>query len=318
MADPHLSVVLPACNEREAVEGSLAEVFAALAQLPQPSEVLVVDDGSTDGTAELVEAQIERQPSLRLIRLSRRFGKESALAAGLEHARGAYVALLDADLQDPPGEMLQMLAKAEQGYDVVYGVRRSRRSGLLRWLGYRAFYRLLRLISDLPVPLDSGDFSVLSRRVVDAIDRLPERHRFLRGMRTWVGFRQCGHLYDRPERRAGRSKYSLKDLCDLAVLGFLSCGRRPLAIVFQLGVALVGSGAAIGIAWAVLAASRAGEPWAAIAPWLTVLLVLAGVQLIAIGIVGAYLGRVLDQVEGRPRYLVERTVNCPPPTAPRP
>ncbi len=315
MAEPHLSVVLPAFNERDTLAVSLAEVFAALATLAQPSEVLVVDDGSTDGTAELVEGLIAEQPSLRLIRLSRNFGKESALCAGLEHASGRFVALLDADLQDPPGEMLQMLAKAEQGFDVVYGVRRSRRSGLLRWLGYRVFYRLLRLVSDLPVPLDSGDFSVLSRRAVDAIDRLPERHRFLRGMRTWVGFRQCGHLYDRPARRAGVSKYSLVDLIDLAVLGFLSCGRRPLAIVFQLGVGLVVLGSTIGIACAAAAAWGEG-PWQ-VAPWMTVLLVLAGVQLIAIGIVGAYLGRVLDQVEGRPRYLVDRTVNCPPPNAPR-
>lgn len=311
VVEPHLSVVLPAFNERDALEASLAELFAALAGLQQPSEVVVVDDGSTDGTAAFVEERIVQHPSLRLVRLSRNFGKESALAAGLDHARGRFVALLDADLQDPPAEMLQMLAKAEQGYDVVYGVRRSRRSGLVRWLGYRAFYRLLRLFSELPVPLDSGDFSVLSRRVVDAIDRLPERHRFLRGMRTWVGFRQCGHLYDRPERRAGTSKYSLRDLCDLAVLGFLSCGRRPLAIAFYLGVVLVvlGAGLLVAGAWS------GNGPLAAL--WLPVLVALGGVQLIAIGIVGAYLGRVLDQVEARPRYIVERTSNCAPPAAER-
>jgi dolichol-phosphate mannosyltransferase len=317
MAEPQLSVVLPAFNERDTLAVSLEAVFAALAGLPQPSEVLVVDDGSTDDTAALVEGLIGQHPSLRLIRLSRNFGKEGALCAGLEHARGRYVALLDADLQDPPGEMLQMLAKAEQGHDVVYGVRRSRRSGLVRWLGYRVFYRLLRTVSDVPMPLDSGDFCVLSRRVVDAIGKLPERHRFLRGLRTWVGFRQCGHLYDRPARRAGTSKYSLRDLCELAVLGFLSCGRRPLAIAFHLGVALVGFGIANGIAWWVSLAWWEHGTWQAMAPWMTLLLVLAGVQLIAVGILGAYLGRVLDQVEARPRYLVERTVNCPPPAAGR-
>lgn len=311
MVEPHLSVVLPAFNEREVIAASLAELFAVLARLPQPAEVLVVDDGSTDGTAAIVEAQIVTSPSLRLIRLSRNFGKESALCAGLEHARGRYVALLDADLQDPPGELLPMLALAEQGHDVVYGVRRSRRSGLLRWLGYRAFYRLLRLLSDLPMPLDSGDFSVLSRRVVDAVNRLPERRRFLRGLRTWVGFRQCGHLYDRPERKAGASKYSLRDLCELAALGFLSCGRRPLAIAFLLGLLLVGIGLACGVAWAL-------EVGATMAPMLTVVLIPCGVQLLAVGIVGAYVGRVLDQVEARPRYLIERTVNCPPPIAPVP
>ena len=311
MVEPHLSVVLPAFNEREGIAGSLGEVFAVLARLPQPSEVLVVDDGSTDGTADLVEARIAEQPTLRLIRLSRNFGKESALCAGLEHARGRFVALLDADLQDPPGELLPMLAQAEAGHDVVYGVRRSRRSGLLRWLGYRAFYRLLRWLSHLPMPLDSGDFSVLSRRVVDAVKRLPGPRPFLRGLRTWVGFRQCGHPYDRPERAAGASKYALRDLCDLAVLGFLSCSRRPLAIAFHLGLLLV----ALGLSCVAMWASGIGLT---LAPVLAVVLVPCGVQLVAIGIVGAYVGRVLDQVEGRPRYIVERTVNCLPPAGPSP
>lgn len=316
MAEPHLSVVLPAFNERDTLAVSLGEVFAALAALPRPSEVLVVDDGSTDGTAALVEEQIGRQPSLRLIRLSRNFGKESALCAGLEHARGAYVALLDADLQDPPGEMLRMLATAEQGFDVVYGVRRSRRSGLVRWLGYRIFYRLLRLVGAWRMPLDSGDFAVLSRRVVDALNGLPERNRFLRGLRTWVGFRQCGHPYDRPARCAGLSKYSLRALFDLAVLGFLSSARLPLALAFFVGLLLVAAGGAWGLQmllWQLLYdAPPQGYATAVLA-----VLVIGGVQLVAVGIVGAYLGRVLDQVENRPRYLIERTVNCPPPGSAR-
>lgn len=316
MVEPHLSVVLPAFNERETIAASLDELFAALATLAQPWEVLVVDDGSTDGTAELVEQRIAERPTLRLVRLSRNFGKESALAAGLDRVRGAFTALLDADLQDPPGEMLQMLAKAEQGYDVVYGVRRSRRSGLVRWLGYRLFYRLLRLVSDVPMPLDSGDFSVVSRRVVDEVNRLPERHRFLRGLRTWVGFRQCGHLYDRPARRTGRSKYSLRQLFDLAVLGFLSCARLPLALAFFLGIGLVAGGALWALqmlVWTVAYGIGPGER----APLGLSILVLGGVQLITVGIVGAYLGRVLDQVEARPRYVVDRTVNCAEPTAGR-
>ncbi|MBL9077750.1 MAG: glycosyltransferase family 2 protein [Planctomycetes bacterium] len=302
MVAPHVSVVLPAHNEREVIAGAIDEVFAALAAAGHAAEVIVVDDGSTDGTDAAVEALIAQRPTLRLIRLARNFGKESALAAGLDAAQGAYVALLDADLQDPPQEMVAMLATAERGHDVVYGVRRSRRSGWLRWLGYRVFYRLLRLVSDLPMPLDSGDFSVLSRRAVDALNRLPERNRFLRGLRSWVGFRQCGHLYDRPARRAGATKYSLRSLWNLAVLGFLSCGRRPLAAAFFVGLAVVLAG---------LVAAVVGA-----AAVLVAVLVLGGVQLVAVGILGAYLARVLDQVEGRPCYLVERTVNCAAP-APR-
>lgn len=303
MAAPNVTVVLPAHNERAGIATAIAEVYAALEPTGRSLEVVVVDDGSDDGTDAAVEALIAERPTLRLVRLSRNFGKESALAAGLAAAAGDHVALLDADLQDPPQELVPMLAQAEAGFDVVYGVRRSRRSGLVRWLGYRLFYRLLRLVSDLPMPLDTGDFCVLSRRVVQVLEALPERSRFLRGLRTWVGFRQCGHLYDRPARQVGETKYSLADLCDLAVLGFLSSSRRPLAVAFFLGLALVVVGL---VALALLQPAS-----------LVVALELGGVQLVMLGVLGAYLGRVLDQVEGRPRYVVERTVNCDAPLGPR-
>ncbi|HEX5053510.1 MAG TPA: glycosyltransferase family 2 protein [Planctomycetota bacterium] len=310
MEETQLSVVLPAFNERDTIAGSLAELIAALQGRGRSWEVIVVDDGSTDGTSDRVAELIEQQPCLRLIRLSRNFGKENALSAGLVAARGDFVAILDADLQDPPAVMLEMLAKAETGFDVVYGVRRSRRGQLTKRFCYALYYRLLKFVSEPAVPLDSGDFCVLSRRVVDALNRMPERNRFLRSLRTWVGFAQCGHPYDRPERRTGKSKYTTARLFDLATTGVLASSRLPLMLSIHLGLLLAGIGflwALKVLAWKVLY-DTAPQGFAAS---IVAILVVGGCQLIAIGVMGTYLGRVLDQAENRPSYIIDRTINCP-------
>jgi dolichol-phosphate mannosyltransferase len=310
MEATHLSVILPAFDERDTIGHSLEELFAALAHARGPWEVIVVDDGSGDGTSDLVAGIIECEPRLRLIRLSRNFGKEGALAAGLAAASGDYVAILDADLQDPPAVMLEMLAKAEAGHDVVYGVRRSRRATPLKRAAYAVYYRLLKSIAEPAVPLDSGDFCVLSRRVVDAVNRLPERNRFLRTLRAWVGFRQVGHPYDRAGRRSGTSKYTWPRLFDLAAVGFVSSSRAPLKLSIWLGLLLAG----LGFVWAIkvllwkILYDTAPQGFAAS---IVAILVVGGSQLVAIGVMGYYLGRVLDQVENRPGYVIDRTVNCP-------
>ncbi|MBL8733710.1 MAG: glycosyltransferase family 2 protein [Planctomycetes bacterium] len=310
MAETYLSVVLPAFEEKDTIAGSLAALFAALDGQPRGYEVVVVDDGSSDGTASEVEKMIVVRPTLRLIRLSRNFGKESALAAGLAAAQGQFVGVLDADLQDPPAVLLEMLARAESGYDVVYGVRRRRRGGLVLRACYAVYYRLLRLVSEPAVPIDSGDFSVLSRRAVDAVNRLPERNRFLRGLRAWVGFPQVGHPYDRPARCSGRSKYTWSRLFRLAAVGVLSSSRLPLLLAIHLGVLLAG----LGFVWALKVViwhfvyGTAPQGFSAL---IVAILVVGGAQLIGIGVLGFYLGRVLDQVEHRPAYVIERTCNCP-------
>ena len=310
MEATHLSVILPAFDERETIGGSLAELFASLAGLGRPWEVIVVDDGSMDGTSDVVAAAIEREPRLRLIRLSRNFGKESALAAGLAAAAGEFVAILEADLQDPPAVMLEMLALAEAGHDVVYGVRRSRRAAPLKKFAYALYYRLLRSIAEPAIPLDSGDFCVLSRRATDAINRLPERQRFLRTLRAWIGFKQLGHPYDRVERRSGKSKYGWLRLFDLAMTGFLSSSRLPLKLSILLGLLLAG----LGFLWAVkvllwkVLYDTAPQGFAAS---IVAILVVGGSQLVAIGVLGYYLGRVLDQAENRPGYVIDRTINLP-------
>ncbi|HZW34926.1 MAG TPA: glycosyltransferase family 2 protein, partial [Isosphaeraceae bacterium] len=201
---PLLSVVVPLYNEQETVEALWERLRAVLQPLEAPFEVVLVDDGSHDATPRLIDALHQRDQRVVVVRLSRNFGHQAAISAGLAHAQGQAVVVMDGDLQDPPELIPQFLRLWREGNDVVYAVRRSRREGPVRRLGYRAFYQLLGWISDLEIPPDSGDFSLMDRRVVDAFNRLPERCRFARGLRRFLGFRQAGLVYDRPARAAGR------------------------------------------------------------------------------------------------------------------
>jgi len=310
-ATPRLSVVIPAFNEEEGVAVALRRVVAALEPLGSPTQIVVVDDGSTDRTAAVVETAIAEQPSagpeIVLVQLSRNFGHQNAITAGLAHAGGDFVGVIDADLQDPPELLLDFLAKAEEGFDVVYGIRRRRHKGVFKRLLYWIYYRLLRMMSEQPVPLDAGDFCVMSARVVDALNAMPERVRYLRGLRHWVGFRQVGVEYERPGRAAGRSKYGYRQLFRLAGMGFVSSTRLPLQLASYLGMLL----AALGFVWAgwiLYARLFRGEAPQGFAATMVAVLCLGGAQLVAVGVLGQYLGRVLDQVEGRPHYVVSRVV----------
>ncbi len=309
MQEPYLSVVIPAFNEGDVIEQSLRKLAGVVGSLSRPWEAIVVDDGSTDDTAGKVESLVAAHPAIKLISLSRNFGQQSAISAGLDAARGAYVAVMDADLQDPPEVMIEMLKEAEKGCDVVYGVRRHRRGSPLKRFAYWCFYRLLRALSEQAVPLDSGDFCVMSRRVVAELAKLPERSRYIRGLRTWVGFRQAGFPYDRPERSSGRPKYTFSKLCGLAASGLLSSTRLPLKLSVYLGLLL----SALGFIWAIkvfivrILYADAPRGFSAL---MIAILVIGGSQLVAIGVLGHYLGRVLDQVEKRPNYIVGRKVNC--------
>lgn len=310
MANPYLSIVIPAYNEGDTIRQSLERLITVLGPLQRSWEIVVVDDGSTDDTSGQVEQLVAKHDSLRLVRLSRNFGHQNALCAGLDVSRGDYVAVIDADLQDPPEVMLEMLKQAESGnYDVVFGVRKTRHGGIFKRMSYWLFYRLLSLASEQPVPLDSGDFCVMTRRVVAEITSLPERSRFMRGLRTWVGFRQLGFPYDRPERCSGTPKYTFPKLFDLASTGFLSSSRLPLKLAVYLGLLISG----VGFFWAIkvvavrLLYHTAPEGFSAL---MVAILVIGGSQLVAIGVMGHYLGRVLDQVERRPNYIIDRKINC--------
>jgi len=305
-----LSVVVPVFNESEVITDSLGRLEAALASISSDFEIIVVDDGSTDATVTKVEQWIASHPLVRLVSLSRNFGHQSAITAGLTVATGHYVAIIDADLQDPPELLPEMLSKAQEGYDVVYGVRRSRKAHAVKRVAYWCYYRLLRLVSEQIIPVDAGDFSVMSEQVVAELNKLSERGTFVRSLRSWVGFNQTGFPYDRPDRRRGKSKYSLRKLMDLAANGILSSSRLPLKLAIYLGLLV----SALGFLWAIkvlfvrIVFNTAPQGFSAT---IIAILLMGGAQLIAVGVLGFYVGRVLDQVEARPNFIISRTVNLP-------
>lgn len=312
-ADPvDLSVVIPVYNEADVLDLCLSKVQAVLSEAALSSwEVIVVDDGSSDDTRRLIKEAAERDPRIRAILLSRNFGHQAAITAGLIAATGEAVAIIDADLQDPPELLPQMLKKLKEGYDVAYGIRTDRKEGALRKLGYRWYYRLASSISEGSIPRNAGDFCVMSRRAVDELNQLPERRRYVRGLRSWLGFGQIGIPYGRAARARGRSAYTWTKLAQLAESGFVSTSRIPLKASSYMGLSLAG----LGFLWAakvLLFKLVYGSAPSGFTTLMIAVLVLGGAQLISVGILGFYLGRVLDQVENRPDYVIEKTYNLDP------
>lgn len=303
-AGPMVSVVVPLRDE-EAVVGELhRRLVAALEGSGVSFEIVLVDDGSTDDTGDRLDDLAVEDDRLVVVHLSRNFGHQAAVSAGIDHAAGRAVILMDGDLQDPPEVVPQMIGVWRQGYDVVYGVRRHRKECLLKRLGYAGFYRIWNAISDLDIPLDSGDFCLMDRRVVDVIRHLPERMRFLRGLRSFVGFRQIGLPYERAARGAGASKYSLEALVGLATDGLVSFSSYPLRLVTRIGLATITVAFAL-LAWVVFDAwftRTAPQGWAST---IVVVLFMASVQLFSLGIIGEYIRLIFLEVKGRPTYIVE-------------
>ncbi len=305
---PTLSLVVPVYNEHETLPTFYQRATAALETLKVPFEMIFVDDGSTDGSFEDLRALAQRDPRVRVISFSRNFGHQTAVTAGLHYARGQAVAVIDADLQDPPEFVPKMFEKWREGYQVVYAVRKTRKEGWLKRTAYLAFYRLLRSLAYVDMPLDAGDFAVMDRRVVDELNAMPERNRFVRGIRAWVGFKQIGLEYDRAERFAGESKYSLRKLFKLAYDGVISYSFVPLRLATHLGFAISAVAFAL-IVYLVGLRILYGEKM--IAGWtstVVVVLFLGGVQLLSLGILGEYVGRIFDEVKRRPLYVVRETV----------
>jgi len=299
---PVLSVVLPVFNERENLEPLAARLWPVLEQSGEPFEVVFVDDGSRDGSSELLDALHGRDARMKVVHLSRNFGHQAALQAGLDHAAGDAVVLMDADLQDPPELLIQFVAAWRGGHDVVYAVRRTRREGALKRFAYALFYRTVKVMAEIDVPLDAGDFCLLDRRVVDTLVALPEHNRFLRGLRSWVGFRQTGIEYARDARHAGAPKYTLRKLIRLAVSGYVGFSSMPLRVAAGIGLlaALLGFTLAAWVTYTKLVQIPSPRGWASL---MAVLLIVAGVQLLVLGVLGEYLGRVYDEVRRRPLYI---------------
>jgi polyisoprenyl-phosphate glycosyltransferase len=302
----NLSVVIPAFNEEGALPELLPRVGRVLDSLGADWELIVVDDGSTDGTWAIVEAASRDDPRIRGIRLSRNFGHQVALTAGLSAAVGDAVVTMDGDLQHPPETIPALLAKANEGFDVVYGVRSmTDAEGWLKIRSARLFYRTVNALSSLDLPIGAADFRLMSRRVVDALLAMPERHRFLRGMTRWVGFPQATVQYDRDARFRGRSKYTYRAMLKLAMDAIVGFSSFPLRLASMLGMLLAFLGGlyflyALGVR--VFFADEAVQGWTSV---VGVVLVLGGVQLACIGIIGQYLGRMYDELKNRPLFVVQ-------------
>jgi polyisoprenyl-phosphate glycosyltransferase len=304
-----LSIVVPVYNEREVLPELARRLRAVLEPLGE-TEIVLVDDGSTDGSWDELLRIAAAADNVRLVRLSRNFGHQAALSAGLDAARGDAIVSIDADLQDPPELIPELVAKWRDGYDVVYAVRDSRSGeARARLAAISVFYRLLSRIATTAIPEDAGDFRLLSRRAADALRAMPERARFLRGMTGWIGYRQTSVTYARQPRAAGESKYSYGKLVRLGLDGILSFSLAPIRLVTALGFALVVF--CIGVlGWTVYVrffTRNHPQGWTSV---IAVVLLLGGVQLLSLGVIGQYVARIFEEAKQRPLYLVDEVVDA--------
>ena len=301
---PLVSVVIPVFNERAVLPVLHQRLDSVLGPLPVRYELVLVDDGSTDGSGQYLVDLAQRVPGVRAVRLSRNFGKEAALTAGIEHARGDAIIVIDADLQDPPELIPQMLSAWQDGADVVAMKRRSRagETALKRWSAH-VFYRLLSRISAVDIPHDTGDFRLMSRKAVEALSRLPERNRYMKGLFAWIGLPTTVIEYDRAPRAAGHSQWDYLSLFRLAFEGITSFSVAPLRLAMVLG-ALIAVGGVLFGAWIILKTLVLGEVVPGYPSMIAMMTVLGGTQLLSIGLLGEYVGKIYFEAKQRPVYLV--------------
>ncbi len=301
-AGPTLSVVVPLYNEQENVPELYRRLTAAIEGLGIDYELVLVDDGSRDRTPAMIDELNARDPRVTVVHLSRNFGHQPAISAGIDIASGRAIVLMDGDLQDPPEVLGQFVARWREGFEVVYAIRTKRKENALKRFAYFAFYRLLRVVSDLQIPLDSGDFCLMDRKVVDVMKHLPEQMRFVRGLRTFVGFRQVGLEYERAGRAAGEPKYTFRALMKLAIDGLLSFSSYPLRLVTYLGMA--SAGLAIVLAcWVFYDAFRSQTTPRGWASTVVVVLFMGAIQMISLGVIGEYVRRIFVESKRRPGYI---------------
>lgn len=304
------SIVIPVFNERE----GLAELAQRLKSVMQANsqqgnfEVILVNDGSSDGSAQALDALAQNDRRFKILHLSRNFGHQAALTAGLEWAQGNTVTVIDADLQDPPELIAEFLVKWQEGFEVVYAVRNQRAGEtFFKLLTAKLFYRLIRKLTRVAIPVDTGDFRLLDRKALDAFLKMPERHRFIRGMISWVGFKQTGVLYDRASRKYGETHYPFRKMLKFALDGVTSFSIFPLQLATYLGVfsALLSF---VGMLWALYIkffTDRAIQGWTSL---MVIVTFLGGAQLLALGVIGEYLGRTYDEARRRPLYFISKAI----------
>lgn len=298
-----ISIVVPVFNERETLPELYRQLTGQMAATRHDYEIVLVDDGSRDGSTGMIRELAERDPRVRGLRLSRNFGHEAAIEAGMRDARGDAVAVMDADLQDSPDALGRLIAAWEEGADVAYAVRRNRKEGRLLRMAFSGFYRLAGRMMSIDLPEDAGPFSLMSRRAVDVLNAMPEHNRYFPGLRAFTGFRQVAVEVERQERLAGETKYSISKRAAGAVNAIVSFSKLPLRTVTVLGFVTAGISLLSGLYVAVssIVSSDLAPGWASL---MVVVLFLAGVQLVTLGIVGEYVGKVYDEVRRRPTFVV--------------
>jgi polyisoprenyl-phosphate glycosyltransferase len=306
-----LSVIVPCFNEEDVVLPTYARLSAVLVTITTDYEIIFVDDGSQDRTAFRLADICNTNPNVRVIRLARNFGHQNAIAAGLASASGDAIVIIDADLQDPPEIIPEFVAKWREGFEVVVGQRLERpQETLFKRVTAHAFYRILNGMSDVPIHLDAGDFRLLDRKVLDALNRMPERYRLLRGMVSWVGFRQAAVPYKRAARFAGTTKYSLSRMFSLALDGLISFSTVPLRLMTLIGLATF-TIAMVGIGYAVIARLTTNN-W--VPGWTLMFiaqLLLGSLNMLGLGLLGEYIGRIYGEAKQRPLYIVAESLNSP-------
>jgi polyisoprenyl-phosphate glycosyltransferase len=298
------SIVAPIYNEKENLPELYRRVKEVMNSTGEPWELVLVDDGSTDGSTEIIRALASKDKCVRPVIFARNFGHQIAITAGWDYARGDAVVIIDADLQDPPEVILEMAKKWKEGNDVVYAVRAEREGeSLFKLWTASLFYRLIYRITDVKIPLDTGDFRLMDRKVVNVLKKMRERHRFPRGMSAWVGFKQVGVQYKRAARQAGETKYPFRKMFRLALNAITSFSYFPLQVATYFGFFSAGI-AAIAIPVVIYMRVTGSQAFFGQATTLIAVLFLGGVQLICVGILGEYIGRLYDEAKGRPLYIV--------------
>ncbi|MGX1477013.1 UNVERIFIED_CONTAM: glycosyltransferase involved in cell wall biosynthesis [Streptomyces canus] len=306
---PLISYVLPVYNERDGITAFHTELTAALDSRPELDfELVYVNDGSTDGSLELLKGLVERDGRVRVIDFARNFGHQLAITAGLDLARGDAVIVMDTDLQDPPKVSLELVDAWREGAEIVHARRRSRQDSAFKRATAHLYYRVLRSSTDVDIPLDTGDFRLLDRRVADELRRYRERSRFVRGIVASMGYRQTEVAFDRDERFAGETKYPLRKMARLAIDGVTSFSTAPLKMITRLGFVVLAL-SLLGILYAL--AMKFFRPEITVSGWtmlMCVVLFLGGTQMLSLGVIGAYIGRIYSEAQGRPLYLVREVV----------
>ncbi|MDP5121518.1 MAG: glycosyltransferase family 2 protein [Spirosomaceae bacterium] len=310
-----ISIIIPIYNEEENIDNLYARLTVSAPTWNDDYEIVLVDDGSKDNSLAMMTAYAKKDSRVRVIKLSRNFGHQPAISAGIQEAKGDAIVIMDGDLQDPPEELHRFLDKWREGYDVVYAVRTKRKEGFFKKAAYKTFYRILAWISDIEIPLDSGDFCVMDRKVVNTIvNEMPEQVRFVRGLRAYAGFKQIGVTYERAERAAGEAKFTFKKLVELALDGLFGFSNFPLRLATYLGFGIAIPSFLVGIfsIFHRLIGFRVFGPPPEETPGTATLAVgmyfLGGVILIILGILGEYIGRIYIEVKRRPFFVIDEVI----------